>query len=188
MSSTDRVWELMKKIGICMLASWDGQELQARPMGAYVRPDEHAVFFLADARHHKDEDIRKYRKVCLAFADTGAQNYVSVAGDAEILDDRSMIRELWGIPAKAWWNSPDDPNIRPVLGRTRLDGRVCKDGRCSTDWLKAQHGREPKSGHEMNERDKPKQNGGRARTRFCSPRAERVGQSRARNGAPRRIL
>ena len=95
MSDTEQVWELMKKIGICMLVSWDGKELQARPMGAYVRPDEHAVFFLADARHHKDEDIRKYRKVCLAFADTGAQNYVSVAGDAEILDDRSMIRELW---------------------------------------------------------------------------------------------
>ena len=112
MSSTDRVLELMKKIGICMLASWDGQELQARPMGAYVRPDEHAVFFLTDARHHKDEDIRKYRKVSLAFADTGAQNYVSVAGDAEVLDDRGMIRELWGIPAKAWWTSPDDPNIR----------------------------------------------------------------------------
>jgi general stress protein 26 len=112
MSDTEQVWELMKKIGICMLVSWDGKELEARPMGAYVRPDEHAVFFLADVRHHKDEDIRKYRKVCLAFADTGAQNYVSVAGDAEILDDRSMIRELWGIPAKAWWNSPDDPNIR----------------------------------------------------------------------------
>jgi hypothetical protein len=75
-------------------ASWDGQELQARPMGAYVRPNEHAVFFLADARHHKDEDIRKYRKVCLAFSDTGGQNYVSVAGDAEVLNDRSMIREL----------------------------------------------------------------------------------------------
>ena len=68
MGDTEQVWELMKKIGICMLASWDGKELQARPMGAYVRPDAHAVFFLADARHHKDEDIRKYRKVCLAFA------------------------------------------------------------------------------------------------------------------------
>ena len=83
MSNTDRVWELMKKIGICMLASWDGQELQARPMGAYARPGEHAVLFLADARHHKDDDIRKYPKVCLAFSDTAAQNYVSVAGDAE---------------------------------------------------------------------------------------------------------
>ena len=45
MSDTERVWELMKKIGICMLASWDGKELQARPMGAYVRPEENAVFF-----------------------------------------------------------------------------------------------------------------------------------------------
>ena len=70
----------MKKIGIRMLASWDGQELQARPMGACIRPDEHAVFFLADARHHKDEDIRKYRKVCLAFADTGAELRVGCWG------------------------------------------------------------------------------------------------------------
>ena len=80
MSSTDRVWELMKKIGICMLASWDGQELQARPMGAYVRPDEHAVFFLADARHHKDDDIRKYPKVCLAFSDTAPKLCVGCWG------------------------------------------------------------------------------------------------------------
>src|SRR5262245_651114 len=37
MSDTERVWEFMKKIGICMLASWDGRELQARPMAAYVK-------------------------------------------------------------------------------------------------------------------------------------------------------
>ena len=80
------------------------------------------MFFLADARHHKDEDIRKYRKVCLAFSDAGAQNCVSVAGDAEVLDDRSIIRELWGIQAKAWWNSPDDPNIR-LLKVTPLDAQ-----------------------------------------------------------------
>jgi hypothetical protein len=49
-NDTDRVWELMKKIGICMLASWDGRELQARPMGAYVRREEDAIYFLADER------------------------------------------------------------------------------------------------------------------------------------------
>jgi general stress protein 26 len=108
----DRVWELMKKIGICMLASWDGRELQARPMGAYVRHEDDAIYFLADARHHSDEDIARYRKVCLAFADTSGQKYVSLAGDAEISTDRAKIRELWGTPAKAWWDSPDDPNIR----------------------------------------------------------------------------
>ena len=73
---------------------------------------------------------------------------------------------VWGLPAKAWWNSPDDPNIRllkadsarcPVLGRARRDGRLCEDGRRSTDRLKAQHGREPQSGHAIDERYKPKQ-------------------------------
>ena len=79
----DRVWELMKKISICMLASWDGQELHARPMGAYVRREDDAIYFLTDARHHKDDDIKKYGKVCLAFSDTSAQNYVSIAGNGE---------------------------------------------------------------------------------------------------------
>jgi general stress protein 26 len=112
MADTDRVWELMKKISICMFAAWDGRELHARPMGAYVRREDNAVFFLADARRHKDAEIEQYGKVCLAFADTGGQKYVSLAGHAEVTSDRGKIRELWGTPAKAWWDSPDDPNIR----------------------------------------------------------------------------
>ena len=112
MPDSERVWQLMKNIGITMLASWDGKELQSRPMGAYVRPEENAVYFLADRRHHKDEDLNKYSKVCLAFSDTSGQKYVSVAGHVEILEDRGKIQELWGLPAKAWWSSPEDPNIR----------------------------------------------------------------------------
>jgi general stress protein 26 len=120
MADTDRVWELMKKIGICMLATWDGRELHARPMGAYVHREDNAIFFLTDARHHKDEEIQRYRKVCLAFADTSGQKYVSLAGHAEMSADRGKIRDLWGTPAKAWWQSPDDPNIR-VLKVTPQD-------------------------------------------------------------------
>jgi general stress protein 26 len=86
-----------------------------------VRPDEHVVFFLADARHHKESDIKRYNKVCLAFSDTGAQNYVSV-GQAEVIVDQPKVREFWGIPAKAWWNSPDDPNIR-LLKVTPFDAQ-----------------------------------------------------------------
>jgi hypothetical protein len=51
-----------------------------------------------------------------------AQNYVSVAGEAEVVVDRAKIGELWGIPAKAWWKSPDDPNIR-LLKVTPVDAQ-----------------------------------------------------------------
>jgi general stress protein 26 len=106
-----RVWELAGTIGIAMLASWDGRALHARPMSAHVAREENAVYFLADRRHHKDDDMRKYPTVCLAFADTGGQRYVSVTGEAQVSNDRARIRDLWSAWAKAWWSSPDDPDI-----------------------------------------------------------------------------
>jgi general stress protein 26 len=48
----------------------------------------------------------------LAFADSKGQKYVSVSGNAEVLNDRDRIKELWSTPAKAWWDNPDDPSIR----------------------------------------------------------------------------
>jgi general stress protein 26 len=107
-----KVWRMMEKVGFCMLASRDGEEIRARPMAAYVRPDEGAVYFLTDADSAKDEEIERAPNVNLAFADASAQTYVSVSGRAEVSNDRALIRELWGTPAKAWWDSPDDPAIR----------------------------------------------------------------------------
>lgn len=106
----ERVWDLMDRISVCMLASWDGRELTSRPMVAFVRRRNNAVYFLIDARLH--DDIKRYPKVCLAFADPTDRRFVSLSGLAEVSADRAVIRELWATPAKAWWDSADDPNIR----------------------------------------------------------------------------
>ncbi|GIL00569.1 MAG: general stress protein [Alphaproteobacteria bacterium] len=117
---TDRVWALMEKIAICMLGTRDGEWIRTRPMAADVRRDENAVYFLTDVRRHKDDEIRQFPNVCLAFAETGGQKYVSVTGRATVSNDRARIRELFTTPAKAWWDSADDPNIR-VLAVTPHD-------------------------------------------------------------------
>ncbi len=106
-----RVWDLAEKIAVAMLASWDGKNLHSRPMSAHLARDENAFYFLTDKRHHKAEDIKKYPAVCLAFGDAGDQKYVSINGDASVSDDRTKIKELWSLWAKAWWSSADDPNI-----------------------------------------------------------------------------
>jgi len=108
----DRVWELMKKIRICMLTTWTGEKLRSRPMDGRVRREENAIYCLTDARHHKDEEIAQYPQVMMAFADTGVMKYVSLAGTATIANDRAKIKELWEPTAAAWWDSSDDPNIR----------------------------------------------------------------------------
>ena len=110
----DRAWDLMETVRFCMLATWNGRELRSRPMGAFVRRDEGAIWFFTDQRAHKDEEIRQYPQVNVGFADPGGQKYVAVSGTAEVSDDRAKIRELWSMPTKFWWDSPDDPNIRLI--------------------------------------------------------------------------
>lgn len=108
----DRIWELMKKIGFAMLVTRDGEQLRSRPMAAHPDRNANVVYFLTDARRHKDDEIKHDAHVNLAFADTGGQKYVSVSGKAVVSNDRDKIRELFSTPAKAWWESADDPNIR----------------------------------------------------------------------------
>lgn len=108
----ERVWALVEKIGICMLVSRDGDDLRARPMAAFFERDQNVIYFLTDAQSHKDEEIVRDQHVVLAFADTGSQTYLSLTGTAEISNDRDLVRKLWSTPAKAWWDSPDDPSIR----------------------------------------------------------------------------
>jgi general stress protein 26 len=107
---SDRVWELMEKISICMLTTHDGERIRSRPMAAFVRRGEAAIYFLGDEKHHKDEEIERNPNVGLAFAD--GQKFVSVTGHASVSNDRQKIKELWGPSAQAWWDSPDDPSIR----------------------------------------------------------------------------
>jgi general stress protein 26 len=108
----ERVWELMKKIGFAMLVTHDGDKLRARPMSAYLERDQNTIYFLTDARRHKDEEISRNPGINLSFADAGSQTYVSVTGTASVANDRAKIKDLFSTAAKAWWDSSDDPNIR----------------------------------------------------------------------------
>jgi general stress protein 26 len=78
--NVDRAWDLMKKIGFAMLVTRDGEKLRARPMSAYLERENNAIYFLTDARHHKDDEIARNPGINLSFADAGDQKYVSVTG------------------------------------------------------------------------------------------------------------
>lgn len=124
---THRVWELMEKFAICMMSTWNGQELRVRPMSANLNRERNEICFLTDMRWHADDEIAKYPKLALSFADNGDQKYVAVSGRGAISNDRARIKELFSIPAKAWWESANDPNIRLLTvtptGAEYWDGR-----------------------------------------------------------------
>jgi general stress protein 26 len=114
MTDLDRVWAMVESIRFCMLATWDGTKLHSRPMGVFPRRDDNALYFFTDARAHKDGENCRHPHVCLAFADTHRQNYVSLSGTAAISADHAKIKELWALPARLWWKSPDNPDVRLI--------------------------------------------------------------------------
>lgn len=124
-NNPERVWDLVEKIEFCMLATSDGKDIQSRPMTAHAERGENAIYFLLDRKDHANLDI--FANCCLAFADTGDMNYVSVTGHGSVSDDRARIAELWSTPYKAFWEGPEDPDIR-VLKVTPQEAQYWKNG------------------------------------------------------------
>lgn len=111
------MWDIVEAIGICMLATWDGERQRARPVAARPRRDENAIRVLTDEAGAKADQIRRFPTVSLAFADTGTHTYLAMTGHATVSNDRAAIRALFDVSDRAWWETPDDPAIRLIVFR-----------------------------------------------------------------------
>jgi general stress protein 26 len=110
----DRVWTLMKEIGVAMVVTHGsrGDRLRARPMAARPDVDGNAIYFLTDAAAPKLGEIDGNNNICLAFSDFKGQKYVSLTGRGEISNDRAKIKQFWAATDQAFWPNADDPAIR----------------------------------------------------------------------------
>jgi general stress protein 26 len=112
--SVTRVWRLIDKIKVCMLATHDGRRIRARPMRAAAREGENAIYFLTDVKGRKDEQIDRDGEVTLIFAKPDSGKFMAISGVARVLDDRFLVRDLWSSAAEAFWEGPEDPGIRAI--------------------------------------------------------------------------
>lgn len=114
MSSKDiaRVWDIIEKVGVCMLTTRFRGGLRARPVEA--RPDRTAglIRFVTDVRGLKDDEIEQSPDVGLVFIDHADHAYLSITATSQVLDDHAKAREIWKKTDDMWWQGPDDPNVR----------------------------------------------------------------------------
>lgn len=108
-----RVKELVEDIDITMLTTTDADgRLVSRPMSTR-RMDEHGDiwFFTADDTKKVDE-AESHREVGLAYCDAKGMRYVSVAGRAEVVEDRALMEQLYTPSLDVWFEDGlDTPDI-----------------------------------------------------------------------------
>ena len=109
--SLDRVWDIIERVGGCMLTTRFADGLRARPLEA--RPDRGGgvIWFVTDLRSGKEHEIERNPDVGLVFVDAGAKAYLSLTARAEVLRDHAKAAAIWKSTDDVWWRGPDDPNV-----------------------------------------------------------------------------
>ena len=108
----DKLWSMMKGIGVGMLTTEDGGHLRARPMHPSQAKFEGTLWFFTKKSSHKVDEVNAEHDVGVTFADSGKQDYVSLSGRASLVTDRAAIDSHWSEPLRTWFpNGKDDPDI-----------------------------------------------------------------------------
>lgn len=111
----DKLFGLIKdtRFGMLTHRHSDGQ-LHSHPLTTQNKKVDEAstLYFFVP----KDGDIARHvasdSSVNVAYANTDADSYVSVTGEASLLEDQAKKNELFNPAAKAWFpNGPNDPNV-----------------------------------------------------------------------------
>jgi general stress protein 26 len=109
----DRVWDIIEKVGVCVLTTQFAGGLRARPLEA--RPDRDAglIFFVTDINSAKEDEIEATPDVGLVFIDSSSKAYLSITGRARVMRDAEKTKAVWRKTDEVWWRGgPNDPDVR----------------------------------------------------------------------------
>lgn len=111
-NSLETLREHVKGIRMAMLSTISSGRMVSRPMSVQEFSETGTISFLTSVDSNKVKEIAANPSVGVAFVDSGAETYVSIAGNARVSNDRARIAEFWNPFYKSWFDGPDDPVIR----------------------------------------------------------------------------
>ena len=99
------------KFGMLTTVNVD-QSLSSRPMTAQQIDEEGQMWFFTSDKHAFTKDLAQQPEVNITFSNPDDSLYVSVAGRASLVKDRTKAEELWNPMVGAWFpGGLDDPDL-----------------------------------------------------------------------------
>ena len=107
-----KVWELIKDVGIALMVTSTGEGMRGRPMAAINKEFSGQLWFATRDETPKTDEIAHEGHVLLAYSEPKSQNYVSVAGRAKLVHDTGKVKDLWSEGLRGLFpKGPEDPGI-----------------------------------------------------------------------------
>jgi general stress protein 26 len=112
----EKMQDIAKDADICLFATnLTTLPISARPMSTQKVDDEGNLWFLSSKTSSQNEDIQADSRVQLFYSQKSSSEYLSVYGEATVMQDREIAQELWSPMAKAWFTEGvDDPDLTVI--------------------------------------------------------------------------
>ncbi|APW37018.1 general stress protein [Rhodoferax koreense] len=114
-SDHDKLFDLIKDTRFGMLTHrHDDGQLHSHPLTTQNKKADEAatLYFFVPKNGDIVRHVATDPSVNVAYANTDADSYVSVSGQASVLEDQAKKEELFNPMAKAWFPAgPTDPNL-----------------------------------------------------------------------------
>jgi general stress protein 26 len=108
----EKLWSLIRAAKFAMLVTEDQGHLRARPMAASQQGFDGTLWFFTHAGSHKVAEVGGEGQVCVTYADTHSQDYVSFSGRAAVVRDADEINQRWSPLLRAWFpGGQEDPDL-----------------------------------------------------------------------------
>ncbi|WP_420595753.1 pyridoxamine 5'-phosphate oxidase family protein [Deinococcus sp.] len=106
---------LVKDIKFAMMTFMtEAGHLHSQPMTTQQQEFDGDVWFIGSKKSDLVRSVRQTPKVNLSYADSG-NGFVSIYGDAELIEDSAKLGELWNDMYKAWFpQGKADPDIQLI--------------------------------------------------------------------------
>ncbi len=108
MNNNKKIKKLIKDARIGMFVTQDNGKLFSRPIAFSDVDDENCIWFFTDINSEKVDDIINNQNVNFSFSNQSQNNYVSVSGTAELIQDPIIIDEKWSVIVRAWYPEGKD--------------------------------------------------------------------------------
>ncbi|MEV7758819.1 pyridoxamine 5'-phosphate oxidase family protein [Microbacterium sp. NPDC089180] len=110
-SELEKLNELLKKFRFAMVTTRaENGDLHAHPLTVQETESDGDLWFIVGTHASAVEHVRRDPKVGLSFSTDGT--WLSLAGEAEVVDDLAKLKELWSTSVEAWF--PDGPEAPGV--------------------------------------------------------------------------
>ncbi len=123
--NVQRLHNLIKDIDMTMMTTLDEDgTFRSRPMATPKRIFDGTMWFFAEAKSPKVQEVQGYRQVNLSYADPQRDRYISISGKGFLVRDHDKIQELWDPRFEKWLkgglNNPDLALLRIDVIRAEI--------------------------------------------------------------------